>query len=440
MTSTARLRQNDHGVPHDLIEDILVKLPVKSLVRFKYVSEQWFRLITDPCFIDRHLSNQSKNGPGFVTASSRFVHPNFGPRNYIFLGSIVINGDTNTIPPTYIRMVGVPEEYCYDMLNSCDGILCFRGAFNIWVYNPATKEYRLLPFGPGMKFIIAHDQHLNCFVTDFIFHIYIAGPWCSSHPHGQLGIGRDLVTKKYKIVRFCNTYPSKTGQDHRHHDFCAVFTLDPNPNACWKTIGEVPYRINPCSRSVYANGAIYWFTDEICHLNKTEVIVMFDLHNEKFQAIPHPSSCSNKQRRTMQLGTLRECLCLAQQEVDSQALNIWKMEKQQQQKMTWEKLYCIQLMDNGNDPLQIGPRFAFAEHRDGTLTVCTEDKVYLLKQNDEIRCVSRRYGQYVPTAFTESLVPIYGKTVTQIKRLPIAFVESLVPIYKATMIQFENLP
>ncbi|KAK8980772.1 hypothetical protein V6N11_047903 [Hibiscus sabdariffa] len=74
MTSTRRLRHNDHGVPHDLIEDILVKLSVKSLVRFN-----------------------------------------------------------------------VPKDNKYEMLNSCDGILCFHGRFNIWVHNPATKECRLLP-------------------------------------------------------------------------------------------------------------------------------------------------------------------------------------------------------------------------------------------------------------------------------------------------------
>ncbi|KAK8576226.1 hypothetical protein V6N13_090702 [Hibiscus sabdariffa] len=149
MTSTRRLRHNDHGVPHDLIEDILVKLSVKSLVRFN-----------------------------------------------------------------------VPKDNKYEMLNSCDGILCFHGRFNIWVHNPATKECRLLP---------------------------------------------------------------------------SVFTLDPNPNACWKTMGEVPYKIDVVfSQSAYVNGAIYWFTDEFYHLNQDEVILMFDLHNDKFQAIPHPSSCSNK--------------------------------------------------------------------------------------------------------------------------------------------------
>ncbi|KAK8508727.1 hypothetical protein V6N12_034833 [Hibiscus sabdariffa] len=54
-------------------------------------------------------------------------------------------------------------------------------------------------------------------------------------------------------------------------------------------MGEVPYKIDVVfSQSAYVNGAIYWFTDEFYHLNQDEVILMFDLHNDKFQAIPHP--------------------------------------------------------------------------------------------------------------------------------------------------------
>ncbi|KAK8478905.1 hypothetical protein V6N11_082276 [Hibiscus sabdariffa] len=398
MTSSRRLRQNDHGVPHDLIEDILAKLPVKSLVRFKYVSEQWFRLITDPSFIDLHLSNQLKNGPGFVTASSGSLICYVGSRSYVFLGSMTVNRDSCTIPHSDIWLVSVSKDNDYEMLNSCDGILCFQGRFNIWVHNPATKEYRLLP----------------------------SGPWCSCHPHLGLGFGRELVTKRYKIVRLCNPCPSETGQDHQHHGHCVVFTLDPNPNACWKTIGEVPYKIDVVfSRSLYFNGAIYWLTDEIYHLNQAEVIVMFDLHNEKFQAIPHPSSCSNKPRRLMQLGTLRECLCLAHKDVDS-LLNIWIMDKQQQ-KITWEKLYCIEVFRNGQ--LLISSRLAFAEHKGGTLLVCTGGVVYLFKPNNEISCLWHGDAYSVPTAFNESLVHLYGRTVTQFKRGVIAYTESLVPIY-----------
>ncbi|KAK8508726.1 hypothetical protein V6N13_090701 [Hibiscus sabdariffa] len=361
MSSNRRLRQKNHGVglPHDLIVDIFGKLPAKSLVRFKYLSEQWFRLFTDPHFIDLHLSNQRRKFPRFVTAS-------------------IASGDR--------------------MLNSCDGLLCVHDTCRIIVLNPDTKEYRCL-------FMRARGGHV----------------------HDRLAIGRDSVTKRYKIVRVFDPDVSKTGQVG-HHDFCEVFILDPNRHYGWKTIGEVPYRIDRWSRSMHVDGAIYWFTDEINHLNKTEVIIMFDLHIEQFQAIPHPSSCSNKQRRTMQLGTLRECLCLAQLEVDLQVLNVWIMEKQQQN-ITWEKLYCIQLPRND---LHVGLGFTFAEHKDGTLVVCSMDHVFLYKQNNGILvcCESHGYGPGcvpLPTAFTGSIVPLYGVTLRQFSDLPITFTE--IPIF-----------
>ncbi|KAK8508728.1 hypothetical protein V6N13_090703 [Hibiscus sabdariffa] len=355
MSSSRRLRQKNHGVglPHDLIVDIFGKLPVKSLVRFKYLSKQWFRMFTSPRFIDLHLSNQRKKFPRFVTASDTFRE---------------------------------------NMLNSCDGILCIHGPDDITVLNPATKEYR-------------------------------RARWC--HGQERLAIGRDSVTKRYKIVRVFNPDVGKTGQVG-HHDFCEVYILDPCCHCCWKTIGEVPYRIGVLSRSVHVDGAIYWFTDEIYHLNKTELIIMFDLHIEQFQAIPHPSSCSNKERRTMQLGTLRESLCLAQQ-VPYSHLNVWIMEKQQKQKITWEKLYCIQLPRND---LHVGLGFTFAEHKDGTLLVCTMDDVFLYKRNKGIGRVSHGYGRRhvpLPTAFTGSIVPLYGFTLRQFSDLRITFTE--IPIF-----------
>ncbi|KAK8980778.1 hypothetical protein V6N11_047909 [Hibiscus sabdariffa] len=355
MSSSSRLGQKNHGVvvPHDLILDIFVRLPIKSLVRFKYLSKQWFQLLTDPCFSDRR-----KQFPRFVTASS---------------------------------------AYGNKMLNSCDGLLCLYGPSHVTVINPVTVEYRCL---------------------------YIRDRWC--YPHERLAIGRDPVTKRYKIVRVSPDV-SKTGQVG-HRDICEVFILDPNWERDWKTIGEVPYRIDALSRSVYVDGAIYWFTDEINHLNKTELIVMFDLHIEQFQAILHPSSCSNKQRRSMQLGTLRECLCLAQLEVDPLVLNIWIMELQKQkQKITWEELYCIQLP---RFSINVGLGFAFAEHRDGTLLVCTMDDVFFYKRNDGIRRVSHGNGRHtlpLPTAFTGSIVPLYGYSLGQFKDLPITFTE--IPIF-----------
>ncbi|XP_028793967.1 putative F-box protein At3g47150 [Neltuma alba] len=44
-----------HKLPKDLMEEIFVRLPVKSLFRFKCEAKSWYALITDPSLIARHL-------------------------------------------------------------------------------------------------------------------------------------------------------------------------------------------------------------------------------------------------------------------------------------------------------------------------------------------------------------------------------------------------
>ncbi|XP_058210743.1 putative F-box/LRR-repeat/kelch-repeat protein At1g11620 isoform X1 [Rhododendron vialii] len=48
-------------LPHVIIYDILSRLPVKPLCRFKSVSKPWLALVTDPQFIKSHLNHQSTN-------------------------------------------------------------------------------------------------------------------------------------------------------------------------------------------------------------------------------------------------------------------------------------------------------------------------------------------------------------------------------------------
>ena len=43
-------------VPYDVVIDILSRLPVKSLIRFRRVSKSWYSVITDPFFINKHFN------------------------------------------------------------------------------------------------------------------------------------------------------------------------------------------------------------------------------------------------------------------------------------------------------------------------------------------------------------------------------------------------
>ncbi|OMO96310.1 hypothetical protein COLO4_15365 [Corchorus olitorius] len=166
---------------------------------------------------------------------------------------------------------------------------------------------------------------------------------------------------------------------------CEIFTLDPNPNASWKVLGVVPYKIDTTATHVYVNGSMYWFQG-----NENEVIVMFDLRMEKFHAIPHPSCCSDpdKLRQTMQLGSLRDSLCLIEREFEE--INIWIMTCKSKL-VSWEKLHYLRLIMTIHH--EIGLTYGIVEHKDGTVLVCGE----------------RDGGGFVVTKFTQNLVPLYGQ-------------------------------
>ncbi|KAI8561469.1 hypothetical protein RHMOL_Rhmol04G0342200 [Rhododendron molle] len=63
-------------LPHEVVYDILSRLPVKPLCRFKSVSKSWLALITDPHFIKSHLhqSMKSNTNQKLILGPPRWVH------------------------------------------------------------------------------------------------------------------------------------------------------------------------------------------------------------------------------------------------------------------------------------------------------------------------------------------------------------------------------
>lgn len=57
---------NDYLLPDSLLIAILLKLPVKSIVRFKSVCKSWYSIITSRLFIDLHDNNNSRYHKHYV--------------------------------------------------------------------------------------------------------------------------------------------------------------------------------------------------------------------------------------------------------------------------------------------------------------------------------------------------------------------------------------
>ncbi|PON92419.1 F-box domain containing protein [Trema orientale] len=135
----------------DLLSEILFRLPIKALVKFKSVSKHWRSLISDPKFALRRNTNPNPNPASglFVKRSSR---PEF---DFVNLGrnpkSISSRGPFRSLNFADDLSVGV------GIVQSCNGLmLCSTNqapeSREYFVYNPTVNRYATLPpFSPTAK-------------------------------------------------------------------------------------------------------------------------------------------------------------------------------------------------------------------------------------------------------------------------------------------------
>ncbi|XP_076939951.1 F-box/kelch-repeat protein At3g23880-like [Bidens hawaiensis] len=100
----------------DLVEQILILLDAKDLIRFKSVCKSWRSLITSYRFVNRHL-NHSYHIDRYINENDRRISLVYDP---------------------YVR---------FELLGSSNGLVCFYdGCFKFYVGNPLTREAKLLRF------------------------------------------------------------------------------------------------------------------------------------------------------------------------------------------------------------------------------------------------------------------------------------------------------
>ncbi|EOY10417.1 F-box family protein, putative [Theobroma cacao] len=122
----------------DLLTEILLRLPTKSLIKFKCVSKQWLFIISDPDFCLSHTRHHHSNG---------FLSPT----------ALLLKGDCYT-PPSEFAIVPLKHyskvpffHYIIDpdikILQSCNGLLiCESSRRSYLICNPTTKSFwRLHP-------------------------------------------------------------------------------------------------------------------------------------------------------------------------------------------------------------------------------------------------------------------------------------------------------
>lgn len=125
-------------LPHDVIEYILERLDVKTLIKFKSVSKQWKTTITQcRSFQERQLFRRKHSGDPYVVLVSSYDafvrNPDIEALRTFKVGSAV----SVKIPTTW-------ENKLYEVCNTCcDGLICLYDSYgSSIVVNPTTRWHR----------------------------------------------------------------------------------------------------------------------------------------------------------------------------------------------------------------------------------------------------------------------------------------------------------
>lgn len=133
----------------DLMKEIFLRVPVKSLIRFKCVSKQWFRQISNPQFAFEHFSS-SRN----LTLTSAIYFDKLYEIEARGLNHISLQGHLNI--PTTTFLDDVAEGYTTTLVHSCHGLMLCKhmrpGDTVLYsVCNFTTQKFALFP-QPGNNY------------------------------------------------------------------------------------------------------------------------------------------------------------------------------------------------------------------------------------------------------------------------------------------------
>ncbi|KAM7493699.1 hypothetical protein LguiB_028308 [Lonicera macranthoides] len=248
--------------PQELIIEILSRLPVKVLLKFKSVCKNWYEIIKNPYFIKKHLQNNYESDDGhlliqrFIPESGLYGFESFTDKtlaNNLDLPSSVVV-DPYLQNTAFARVFG-PLHGLYLLFNRKD-------RFALW--NPGTREFKPLPSHP------ITDE----FETD---QFYNEPP--------VVGFGHDPSTNDYKVAWYIR-------EDGRVDTMFLLYSLR---NDCWRELkldGSILSKSNVWLNSslhnsnTYWNGFYYW-TASISHVQQLKIYAM-DMVNESFLEIQGP--------------------------------------------------------------------------------------------------------------------------------------------------------
>ncbi|KAK4430606.1 F-box/kelch-repeat protein [Sesamum alatum] len=280
----------------DVLREILLRLPVKSLVRFSSVNNSWRKLLlSDKTFVYSHLKHATNNNvnrltdvlicsdcypddlPSFLHTEVDLAHHNLGRED-------VVDKLKNTAlrNPLHLR-----QDFL--VVGCCNGIIClYRKGLFLW--NPALHECRALA--------TCADRWL----PDLDFIVF----------------GYDCRNQDYKVLK-----------KHTELKQADLYSLNTNS---WKSIScdglsveNKPSRFTP-PNSLEFNGRLHWISECVDGDALVRTLTSFHISEERFDEFPIPNSVPPI-KPCGALGVFRGCISVLTRRENRQDYEVWWMKE-----------------------------------------------------------------------------------------------------------------
>ncbi|KAK9726059.1 hypothetical protein RND81_05G187200 [Saponaria officinalis] len=355
------------GLSEDIMTNILLRLPVKYLLRFKSVSWSWYDLITDPFFITRHVEWSRKtssklhivyNGPSFSLRHAEFD-----------------SFDQDTV----LDHPFVGQHHSAVVVGVSEGLLCLCDTstnnliFPFALYNPTTRSSNVLP-EPFFDVFSINYEHF-------------------------FGFGYDATSDDYKIIKITQLQK----QNDTSGDHAQVYSLNTNS---WKRVTRMPFRLTGLLfTGATVNGIVHWVASSYFDERPCDEIAGFDLASENYYLIPQPPSLETilESRCIIDIGVLDGCLSQVRSYLDIHLHDVWIMREYRVQS-SWSKVFRI--VDEEPMPVMLKPKFFSRNKRELYLMAYSTFLVsYNVEEKKLRRCTYPKGVTWDVHVYEETLVP-----------------------------------
>ncbi|KAM0913400.1 hypothetical protein ACQ4PT_012181 [Festuca glaucescens] len=388
-------------LPDDVIEDILARLPAKTVLRCQCLSHAWAAMLSSDDFVDRHHRLANLHGAGgpriLVLQDSR---PGYGARQEMHGWSPDHPGGAMLMevphplslgrrcPPRLVRPSTPRDRQLRNDMDKlvprlatqqCRGLVVLEAtrAGTYFVFNPSTRQMAALPEG----------RATGCRHVKEAYHKY-----------ASLGIGYDALTRKHKVVRIyyrgsddAKKLPESAG--------CEVYVVN-SGGGLWRPsesgVHEKPAGwVIQNETSVFTQGHVHWLAKRRLDSPSEEMFILFfSLRSESFGTVPLPLGPEGSSPIKHHLTELGGRLCLFTNELannwSARNMHVWLFRGHEA--CTWdlhsridlttlppeaakfmrcgEGIIPLAFVDNGHRILLIQPHVRWATSRRPSFQMC----------------------------------------------------------------------